>query len=67
MKRLLWCGGSHLAHARGHILQRWPNAENDFYVTAGPDNNRWSAGGGRYPVQGPGSDPMRISQIAASI
>ena len=52
MKRLLWCGGSHLAHARGHILQRWPDAENDFYVTAGPDNNRWSAGGGRYPVQG---------------
>ena len=49
MSRILWCG-SHLAHARP-VLERQLGAE-DFFVTAGPELNRWSAGGGRYRVEG---------------
>jgi len=50
VRRILWCGGSHLAHARP-VLERQLEAE-DFFVTAGPELNRWSAEGGRYRVEG---------------
>ena len=50
MSRILWCGGSHLAHAKP-VLERQLGAE-DFFVTAGPELNRWSAEGGRYEVEG---------------
>ena len=49
MSRILWCGGSHLAHARP-VLERQLGAQ-DFFVTAGPELNRWSAAGGRYQVE----------------
>lgn len=50
MTRILWCGGSHLAHAKP-VLMRLLGAQ-DFFVTAGPELNRWSAKGGRYQVKG---------------
>ena len=50
MSRILWCGGSHLAHARP-VLERQLEAKN-FYITAGPELNRWSSEGGRYQVNG---------------
>ena len=50
MSRILWCGGSHLAHAKP-VLERQLGAR-DFFVTAGPELNRWSAEGGRYRVEG---------------
>src|SRR5688572_6746749 len=56
MKRILWCGGSHLAHARPHIEASHATTlkgyEPDFYVTAGPRNRDWSGTGGRYTVDG---------------
>ena len=50
MTRILWCGGSHLAHAKP-VLERQLGAR-EFFVTAGPELNRWSANGGRYRVDG---------------
>ena len=56
MKRILWCGGSHLANARPQIEAAHKGVlsiyKPDYYVTAGPRNRDWSGGGGRYTVHG---------------
>jgi hypothetical protein len=65
--RILWCGGSHLGHAKKSILREHTLALADFTpefaVTAGPKVREWSARGGRYEVRGTSvrrpSDPYR--------
>lgn len=52
MKKILWCGGSHVANAKGVIGAIFPDVENAFYITAGPTNLRWAREGGRYSVKG---------------
>ena len=52
MKKLLWCGGSHLGNARGVIESLFAQFDNEFYITAGPKNRDWSVDGGRYFVNG---------------
>ena len=76
MKRILWCGGSHLAHARPHIEASHATAlkayEPDFYVTAGPRNRDWSGTGGRYRVDGAmvsgtANEPARKVDMSANL
>ena len=50
MKKLLWCGGSHLASARSVIDEYFQDCNNTYYVTAGWRNRRWAVAGGRYSV-----------------
>ena len=52
MKNILFCGGSHLAHAKKVIEKKFRNYDIEFYVTAGPKNRDWSIKGGRYKVNG---------------
>ena len=52
MKKILWCGGSHLGHAKKVIESNFAENTNSFYITAGPKNKRWSIQGGRYFVEG---------------
>jgi hypothetical protein len=52
VKKILWCGGSHLVDAMGLIREEFSFTENTFYGTAGPANLAWSKEGGRYQVKG---------------
>ncbi|WP_135506656.1 SGNH/GDSL hydrolase family protein [Roseovarius aestuariivivens] len=57
MKKILWCGGSHLANARPLIEEAHDTGalgafDAEFYVTGGPRNRDWSGAGGRYTVEG---------------
>jgi hypothetical protein len=52
MKRILWCGGSHLATSKDVISSKFNHAENTFYLTAGWRNRDWSINGGTYSVEG---------------
>lgn len=57
MKKILWCGGSHLFDAlpfirHYHSTERPKKIEGEVYVTAGPENAKWSVAGGRYHRDG---------------
>ncbi len=52
MKKILWCGGSHLVDAHAQICEVFSFTQNTFYGTAGPQNLAWSKVGGRYKVSG---------------
>jgi hypothetical protein len=74
VKRILWCGGSHLADAKTQILNvhrnRFSDHEPVFYITASPKNRDWSAAGGRYVVKdstvgGNAAEPDRIIDMSS--
>jgi hypothetical protein len=50
MKKLLWCGGSHLANSKNAIESNFSEFDNIFFRTAGPVNLEWFRRGGRYKV-----------------
>jgi len=54
MKKILFCGGSHMAQCKKYkvLEKRFNNFDLDFYFTAGPLNRAWSINGGRYKVDG---------------
>ena len=52
MKKILWCGGSHLGNAANLINSTFSNNYNEYYITAAPRNRDWSKAGGRYFVDG---------------
>lgn len=52
MKKLLWCGGSHLGGAMNTIKTLFSDHYNEYYITAAPVNRDWSVVGGRYFVDG---------------
>ena len=52
MKKILWCGGSHLGTARKSIGSIFCQHDNDFYITAAPKARDWSVRGGRYVNRG---------------
>lgn len=57
MKRILWCGGSHLGNTKNSAIRRLHEGllrdySAEFYITAAPANRNWSARGGRYGVEG---------------
>jgi hypothetical protein len=52
MKKLLWCGGSHLANAKLIIEELCLEFNNTFYVTGGEKNRDWAKQGGRYKAKG---------------
>ena len=52
MRKILWCGGSHLGNAKIVINAIYSDSHNEYYVTAAPLNRDWSAVGGRYFVDG---------------
>lgn len=56
MRRVLWCGGSHLGNTRNSAIRRihaelLRDFSAEFYITAAPANRNWSARGGRYRVE----------------
>lgn len=51
MKKVLWCGGSHLGHAKETIERFYDKLDNTFVVTAG-NYHQWQINGGRYKVEG---------------
>lgn len=70
MKKVLWCGGSHLGNAKGVIESLFTQSENEYYVTATPKNRDWSKNGGRYHVNGSivggnASEPDRRVDLSA--
>ena len=50
MKKLLWCGGSHLANAKNVICEQYQEFDNHFLPTAGPLLQRWGLNGGEYRI-----------------
>lgn len=52
MKKILWCGGSHLGSAKNAIKPIFEKYKCEFYITAGPKILNWSAQGGRWSVDG---------------
>ena len=54
MKKILFCGGSHMGQCKKNKLieKKFNNFDLDFYITAGPRNRHWSVNGGRYKVDG---------------
>ena len=54
MKKILFCGGSHMWQCKKNKLmeKKFNNFDLDFYTTAGPKNIEWSKSGGRYKVDG---------------
>lgn len=52
MKKILWCGGSHLGHSKKVIETLFSDHNNEYYITAAPMNKNWSKDGGRYFVEG---------------
>ena len=52
MKKILWCGGSHLGTAKESIRSIFAKYDNEFYITAAPKNRDWSKIGGKYFVDG---------------
>lgn len=48
MKKVLCCGGSHLANAKSSFQSQFDSIDFDCYITAGPKNRKWSKDGGRY-------------------
>ena len=52
MKKILWCGGSHLIHSKNAIKHIFKESDNNFFPTAGPTNRHWFDKGGRYHVNG---------------
>ena len=52
MKKILFCGGSHMGQSKKIIEKKFDNFDLEFYITAGPKNRDWSINGGRYKVDG---------------
>ena len=52
MKKILWCGVSHLGTARKSISSISREHENNFYITAAPKVRDWSVCSGRYVSRG---------------
>ena len=52
MRKILWCGGSHLGSSKDVIPSIFEHDENTFHVTAGGKNRLWSMNGGTYRVEG---------------
>ena len=52
MKKILWCGGSHLVSSKNVISSISNHTENTIYLTAGGRNRDWSIRGGTYNVEG---------------
>ena len=48
MKKVLFCGGSHMGNARSTIESQFNSIDSDYYITAAPKNREWSKFGGRY-------------------
>ena len=65
MKKILWCGGSHLGTARKSIESIFCKHENDFYITAGTKAKDWSTMGGRYVNHGSliGGSPVEKGRV----
>ncbi|MEO1002645.1 MAG: hypothetical protein AAFX65_05975 [Cyanobacteria bacterium J06638_7] len=64
MRKLLWCGGSHLAHAKEAIDSHFSDFKNIFWLTAGPANRDWFNSGGRYLLAGDVvEDPRTKAQV----
>lgn len=51
MNSILWCGGSHMAHAQCAVKAIFSTSKNEFYVTASPALREWSIAGGRYSAR----------------
>lgn len=51
MKKILFCGGSHMNNANRSIKEKFQVMNIDFYISAGPKNRIWSQNGGVYKVQ----------------
>lgn len=70
MRRVLWCGGSHLGTAKNSAISAIHSGllrefTADFYITAAPANRTWSWQGGRYQVDGTtvyGNRAMRMER-----
>jgi hypothetical protein len=74
MKKLLWCGGSHLANSKSAIERIFTDSENTFFPTAGPVNREWFNSGGKYNVDGDlvvdprdEGSPLHINQFSRVI
>jgi hypothetical protein len=63
MKRILWCGGSHLAHAKNHILDKYSSCYNEFAVTAA-DFHHWYLEGNRISIGESGIEGLHLFRDA---
>ena len=64
MKKILFCGGSHMGQCKKNevIEKKFNNFDLDFYITGGSSIRDWSINGGRYKVDG-----TRITRIGGNI